>query len=89
LLVTFYAAMALSGLAVELLFQAIGLAPTERHAKIVEASVTWNYTTILNIVFLALAALLVWRFLATGGLPMLKMMNTPPDRSAHAHHSSH
>jgi len=89
LLVTFYSAMALSGLAVEFVFQAIGLAPTERHAKIVEASVTWNYTTILNIAFLALAALLVWRFLATGGLPMLKMMNTPPDRSAHAHHSSH
>jgi uncharacterized membrane protein YraQ (UPF0718 family) len=85
LLVTFYAAMALSGLAVELLFQAIGLAPTERHAKIVEASVTWNYTTILNISFLALAALLVWRFLATGGLPMLKMMNTPPGRSEPAH----
>ena len=90
LLVTFYAAMALSGLAVELLFQAIGLAPTERHAKIVEASITWNYTTILNIAFLALAALLVWRFIATGGLPMLKMMNAPPSRSGHAHvHSSH
>jgi uncharacterized membrane protein YraQ (UPF0718 family) len=81
LLVTFYAAMALSGLAVELLFQAIGLAPTERHAKIVEASITWNYTTILNIGFLALAALLVWRFVATGGLPMLKMMNTPANQS--------
>ena len=90
LLVTFYAAMALSGLAVELLFQAIGLAPTERHAKIVEASITWNYTTILNIAFLALAALLVWRFIATGGLPMLKMMNAPPSGSGHAHvHSSH
>ncbi len=90
LLVTFYAAMALSGLAVELLFQAVGLAPTERHAKIVEASITWNYTTILNIAFLALAALLVWRFIATGGLPMLKMMNAPPSGSRHAHvHSSH
>ena len=81
MLVTFYAAMALSGLAVELLFQAIGLAPTERHAKIVEASITWNYTTILNVGFLAVAALLVWRFLATGGLPMLKMMNTPANQS--------
>jgi uncharacterized membrane protein YraQ (UPF0718 family) len=92
LLVTFYAAMALSGLAVELLFQAIGLTPTERHAKIVEASITWNYTTVLNIAFLALAALLVWRFVATGGLPMLKMMNGPPSRSEHAHahdHGSH
>jgi uncharacterized membrane protein YraQ (UPF0718 family) len=87
---SFYATMAVAGLIVELLFQALGLAPTERHAKIVEASITWNYTTILNIAFLALAALLVWRFLATGGLPMLKMMNTPPGRSEHAHdHSSH
>jgi len=85
LLVTFYTAMALSGLAVELLFQAIGLAPTERNARIAEASITWNYTTILNIAFLALAALLAWRFVATGGLPMLKMMNTPPVRSGHAH----
>ena len=90
LLVTFYAAMALSGLAVELLFQALGLTPTERHAKIVEASITWNYTTILNIAFLALAAVLVWRFVATGGLPMLKMMNASPSRSEPAHdHGSH
>jgi uncharacterized protein len=90
LLVTFYTAMALSGLAVELLFQAIGLTPTERHAKIVEASITWNYTTILNIAFLALAAVLLWRFVATGGLPMLKMMNGPPTRPEHAHnHGSH
>ena len=63
---------------------------TERHAKIVEASITWNYTTILNIAFLALAAVLVWRFVATGGLPMLKMMNAPPSRSEPAHdHGSH
>jgi len=85
LLVTFYTAMALSGLAVELIFQAIGLAPTQRNAKIVEASVTWNYTTVLNIAFLVLAGVLVWRFMATGGLPMLKMMNTPISRSDHAH----
>jgi uncharacterized membrane protein YraQ (UPF0718 family) len=90
LLVTFYTAMALSGLAVEVLFQAIGLTPTQRHAKIVEASITWNYTTILNIAFLALAAVLVWRFVATGGLPMLKMMSGPPSRSEPAHdHGSH
>jgi uncharacterized membrane protein YraQ (UPF0718 family) len=85
LLVTFYTAMALSGLAVELVFQALGLAPTERHAKVVEASITWNYTTVLNLAFLALAALLVWRFIATGGLPMLRMMNTPPGQSGQAH----
>src|SRR6516162_7896409 len=43
-----------------------------------QASITWNYTTWLNIAFLGLAALLVWRFLKTGGPEMLRMMNEPP-----------
>jgi hypothetical protein len=43
--------------------------------------VTWNYTTILNLVFLTLAAVLVFRFLRTGGPAMLRMMSGPP--SAH------
>jgi uncharacterized membrane protein YraQ (UPF0718 family) len=77
LLVTFYAAMVGAALIVELLFQALGLVPEERNAKIVEASVTWNYTTVLNIIFLGLAAVLVWRFVRTGGLPMLRMMDKP------------
>jgi uncharacterized membrane protein YraQ (UPF0718 family) len=77
LLITFYAAMVAAALAVEFLFQAAGLVPEERNAKIVEASVTWNYTTMLNILFLGLAAVLVWRFVRTGGLPMLKMMEEP------------
>lgn len=63
--------------AVELVFQALGLVPDERKAKIVEASVTWNYTTVLNIAFLSFAAVLVWRFVRTGGLPMLRMMGKP------------
>jgi hypothetical protein len=48
----------------ELLSGAVGLVPTQRAAKVVEASVTWNYTTILNLVFLTLAAVLVVRFLS-------------------------
>src|SRR6266511_3423714 len=71
LLATFYAAMVAAALAVEFLFQAAGLVPEERSAKIVEASVTWNYTTVLNIIFLGFAAVLAWRFVRTGGLPML------------------
>jgi uncharacterized membrane protein YraQ (UPF0718 family) len=78
LLATFYAAMVAAGLLVELLFGAVGLVPTQRAAKVVEASVTWNYTTILNLFFLALAAVLVVRFLRTGGPAMLKMMGGPP-----------
>jgi hypothetical protein len=69
---------------IELAFDALGLIPDERTAKVVEASVTWNYTTVLNIIFLARAAVLVWRFLRTGGLPMLRMMNAPAE--AHGHH---
>jgi uncharacterized membrane protein YraQ (UPF0718 family) len=74
LLVTFYASMAVAAVGVEFLFQAAGLAPSERNAQIVEASITFNYTTVLNLLFLAVAAVLVRRFLKTSGLEMLKMM---------------
>ena len=80
LLVTSYAVMAAAGLVTDLLFRSVGLVPRIHHALVVEAGVTWNYTTILNIVFLGLAAALVWRFLTTGGPEMLRMMNEP------AHH---
>ena len=81
LLGTFYATMVAAGLVVELVFGALGLVPGERAAKVVEASVTWNYTTVLNLIFLSLAAVLVARFLRTGGPAMLRMMSGPP---AHA-----
>ena len=45
----------------------------------VEASIQWNYTTVLNIVFLVLAAVLCYRFIRTGGIAMLKMMGGEPD----------
>jgi uncharacterized membrane protein YraQ (UPF0718 family) len=77
LLVTFYVAMAVSALIVEFVFGWLGLVPQDRHAQIVEESITWNYTTILNIVFVALAAVLVWRAARTGGLRMLAHMNVP------------
>jgi uncharacterized protein len=85
LFATFYVAMAVAALIVEFIFAALGFVPSEHHARVVEASISWNYTTWLNIAFLALAALLVWRFLRTGGPAMLRMMNGPPEPS-HAHH---
>ena len=33
----------------------------------------------LNIIFLAIAAVLVWRFLSTGGRSMLRMMSVSED----------
>jgi uncharacterized protein len=77
LFATFYAAMAGAALVVELIFGTLGLVPAQRNARVVDASVTWNYTTWLNIVFLVLAAALVWRFFKTGGRAMLRMMNKP------------
>jgi len=72
---TFYAAMALAGLIVELLFAALGLIPHERNALVAEPSVTLNYTTVLNVLFLGLAAALLLRAWRTGGFAMLAMMN--------------
>jgi uncharacterized membrane protein YraQ (UPF0718 family) len=86
ILATFYAAMATAGLIVDLIFKPLGLERTVRNAKVVEASVNVDYTTVLNIVFLALAAVLVLRFLRTGGLPMLRAMNAPADAHAAHHH---
>ncbi|MGE5531017.1 MAG: permease [Bacteroidota bacterium] len=86
LLVSFYLTMALTGLLVELLFQALGSVPTDRNAKVEEASVTLNYTTYLNIMFLLLAATLIWRYATKGGgWKMLKMMNTPMEHSRGDH----
>jgi hypothetical protein len=82
LLVTSYAVMAAAGLLVDLLFRAAGLVPRVHHAIVVEARLTWNYTSILNLVFLALAAVLIWRFVRTGGPEMLRMMNAPAGTEA-------
>jgi len=62
LLGTFYGTMVAAGFVVELLFGGLGVIPTgPRNAKVVEAHVAWNHTTVLNIIFLALAGLLLWR----------------------------
>jgi uncharacterized membrane protein YraQ (UPF0718 family) len=79
LLATFYIAMAVAALIVEAVFAGLGLIPTERQAQVVEASVSWSYTTWLNIVFLILAALLVRRFMKTGGPEMLRIVNAPAE----------
>jgi uncharacterized membrane protein YraQ (UPF0718 family) len=87
LLVAFYVAMAGAALIVEVIFDALGLIPRVHQARVVEASITWNYTTWLNIAFLLLAAALVWRFLRTGGPRMLQMMNSPMRAYPSQHHA--
>jgi uncharacterized membrane protein YraQ (UPF0718 family) len=86
LLGIFYGTMVIAGYIVEFLFGALGLIPAHRTARIAEQGIHWNYTTILNIVFLLLAAALLARFYTSGGGPMLKMMGGNPDEhSGHAH----
>lgn len=87
LLGTFYAAMVVAGYLVELIFGTTHLIPAQRNATVLEASISWNYTTFLNIAFGALAVILVVRFITSGGLPMLRMMGGSPDaeESGHRH----
>ncbi len=83
ILLTFYVAMAAAGYVVEFVFGALGIIPTNRDVVAITEGVTWNYTTVLNIIFLVLAAILVIRFIRTGGLPMLRMMSKPEHEMAH------
>lgn len=85
LLTTFYAAMAGAAFIVELLFQVLHLVPTERNAQVLQAGISFNYTTVLNILFLIVAAVLLARFFKTGGPGMLQMMNHPEHSMSPAH----
>src|SRR5205814_2340893 len=67
LLATFYATMVAAGLIVEFLFQGLGIQHPARDAKVMEASIDLNYTTFLNMIFLTLAGVLVWRYFRHGG----------------------
>lgn len=64
-------------------FDALGIIPQNRTTAAFTEGIQWNYTTILNIIFLILAAALVIRFIRTGGIPMLRMMNKPAQEMAH------
>jgi hypothetical protein len=77
--------MVLAGYAIEILFGVTGLTPTHRNARVLEASISWNYTTFLNLAFLALAAVLVLKFVRDGGWQMLKMMNAEPEAANQPH----
>lgn len=92
LLLIFYASMAAAALVIEFLFSALHLIPQERRAQIIEESIRWNYTSVLNIIFSLLAAVLVIRFLRTGGPEMLRMMsgqNATEHASADSEHRHH
>lgn len=77
LLGIFYVSMAGAALLVEFLFGLMHLVPPHHTVALAAASICWNYTAWLNLVFLAVAGLLVVRFLRTDGPAMLHMMHAP------------
>jgi hypothetical protein len=60
LLALFWATMSAAGLATQYLFRSFGIIPTKHPAVVAPTSFAWNYTTYLNVVFLAVFAGLWW-----------------------------
>jgi uncharacterized protein len=77
-----YLAMVLAGLIIGAAFQVLGLVPTHHFIAVFQTRPDWNYTTLLNIAALAVAAFLGLRFMRTGGPGMLRAMNAPGDQKA-------
>jgi uncharacterized protein len=95
LLATFWIVMSAAGLTVEYLFRGLGIVPTTRPEVVARTSFEWNYTTFLNIVFLALLAGLWWlarnRERLGGGAgyaidPVCGMQVEVPTAAAHVEH---
>jgi uncharacterized membrane protein YraQ (UPF0718 family) len=84
LFVVSYATMVVAGLLIGLLFSALGLTPTNRNVQVFATTISWNLDTFLNIGFLLLTIVLGLRFLRTGGVAMLRMMEHPPAEHVHA-----
>ena len=68
LLGLFWAVMAAAGLIVEGLFSVAGLIPQHRSQTIAPTHFQWNYTTFLNVAFLAVFAVLYWLYRHQGRL---------------------
>ncbi len=62
MLALFWAVMSAAGLITEGIFSVAGLIPTARPTQVAPAHFSWDATTFLNIIFLALFALLYWTY---------------------------
>jgi len=85
----FYIAMVAAALIIDRIFEAFKLVPP-RGITTITLSLSFNYTAVLNIVFLAIAIVLAVRFMTTGGPAMMRMMNgTETGSSGHSDHEMH
>jgi uncharacterized protein len=84
-----YAAMVLAGLAIGLAFNLAGGVPSNRNVTVFVTTISWNYDSFLNIAFLLVIAGLGVRFLRTGGVAMLRMMDTAGAQPSSTEHIGH
>jgi len=89
LLAVSYVAMALAGFLIGVAFNLLGISPQHVHVTALQVGPSWNYTTFLNFAFLLVIAILLWRFVSTGGPAMLRAMSAPPGQGGHAGHEHH
>lgn len=67
ILAVFWVTMSAAGLAVEYLFRLIGIPEPARPDNIVHGGVSWDYTTILNIIALVVFGILYWLYRTRDG----------------------
>jgi uncharacterized membrane protein YraQ (UPF0718 family) len=75
-----YVTMVAAGLVVGSIFTAVGWVPGDRNVGVFSMTIAWDATTFLNIALLVVIALLLIRFLRTGGIGMLRMMNMTSEK---------
>ncbi len=75
LISTFYISIVLSGYAIELIFHTFNSIPTSREIDFFINKISFNYTTLFNLIALIMIIFLLNRFITTRGIEMLKMMN--------------
>ncbi|HSW47773.1 MAG TPA: permease [Candidatus Saccharimonadales bacterium] len=76
ILFSFYITMAGAGYITELIFGTLGIIPTKRNIITPISGIEFNYTTVLNIIFIIVSIVLIMRFNQTGGRNMLVEMDS-------------
>lgn len=90
LFITFYVVMALAALIVEGIFFLLGWVPSLRGRTVAMAMISFNYTAVLNTIFVIIAAILVVVFFRSGGPAMMRMMESGShDHGEHGHDDHH
>lgn len=79
LAISSYVAMVIAGFLVEIIFDILHLIPTQRNALIFTKGIGFDYTSVLNVIFIIIGGILVYRYFKTGGPEMMKMMNKAPE----------